>query len=152
VLRSLDQISIIVPNSRFLEEEVINWSFENPVSRIRIPVGVAYGSDISLVKEALLQATHGHAAVLTNPEPIIFFLGFGDSSLDFELRVWIAEPSAQYRIKSDLFFRIEELFRAHQIEIPFPQRDLHVRSGNVPLAMSPQLEETLRQASQKPEK
>lgn len=72
VLRSLDQISIIVPNSRFLEEEVINWSYENPVSRVRIPVSVAYGSDISLVKEALLQATHVHAAVLPQPEPIIF--------------------------------------------------------------------------------
>lgn len=151
VLRSLDQISIIVPNSRFLEEEVINWSYENPVSRVRIPVGVAYGSDISLVKEVLLQATHGHAAVLPHPEPIIFFLGFGDSSLDFELRVWIDEPVAQYRVKSDLFFRIEELFRAHQIEIPFPQRDLHVRSGRLPLALSPELEATLQEASLKTE-
>lgn len=151
VLRSLDQISIIVPNSRFLEEEVINWSYENPVSRVRIPVGVAYGSDISLVKEVLLQATHGHAAVLAHPEPIIFFLGFGDSSLDFELRVWIDQPVAQYRIKSDLFFRIEELFRAHKIEIPFPQRELHVRSGSIPLALSPELEATLREASLKME-
>lgn len=140
VLCTLDRVSIIVPNSRFLEKEVINWNYENPVSRVRIPVGVAYGCDISKVKAALLEAPLGHPDVLTTPEPLVFFLGFGDSSLNFELRIWIAAPAAQYRVKSDLFFRIEELFREYQLEIPFPQRDLHVRSGNIPLVLSPQLE------------
>lgn len=143
VLRTLDRVSIIVPNSRFLEKEVINWNYENPVSRVRIPVGVAYGCDISAVKTALLAAPHGHPDVLATPAPIVFFLGFGDSSLNFELRVWINEPMNQYRIKSDLLFRIEELFREQQIEIPFPQRDLHLRSGSLPLILSPQLESFL---------
>lgn len=143
VMRTLDRVSIIVPNSRFLEKEVINWNYENPVSRVRIPVGVAYGCDISAVKTALLAAPHGHADVLATPAPIVFFLGFGDSSLNFELRVWINEPMNQYRIKSDLLFRIEELFREHKIEIPFPQRDLHLRSGSLPLVLSPQLESFL---------
>lgn len=144
VIRNLDQISIILPNSRFLEDDVTNWNYETSVTRIRIPVSVAYGCDISEVKKALLKAPRGHSDVLRNPEPIIFFLGFGDSSLNFELRVWIAEPIAQYRVKSDLFFRIEELFRECEIQIPFPQRDLHLRSGSIPLALSPQLEATLR--------
>lgn len=143
VLRTLDRVSIIVPNSRFLEKEVINWNYENPLSRVRIPVGVAYGCDISAVKTALLKAPQGHPEVLATPAPIVFFLGFGDSSLNFELRVWINEPMNQYRIKSDLFFRIEELFREHQIEIPFPQRDLHLRSGSLPLVLSPELESFL---------
>ncbi|MBE9185715.1 mechanosensitive ion channel [Microcoleus sp. LEGE 07076] len=151
VIRNLDQVSIILPNSRFLEDDVTNWNYENSVSRIRIPVGVAYGCDISKVKEALLKAGRGHSDVLGTPEPIVFFLGFGDSSLDFELRVWITEPIAQYRVKSDLFFRIEELFREREIEIPFPQRDLHVRSGSIPLALSPQLEATLRKTLLKSE-
>jgi len=151
VIRNLDQISIILPNSRFLEDDVTNWNYETSVTRIRIPVSVAYGCDISEVKEALLKAPRGHSDVLRNPEPIIFFLGFGDSSLDFELRVWIAEPIAQYRVKSDLFFRIEELFREGEIEVPFPQRDLHVRSGSIPLALSPQLEATLRNSLLKSE-
>lgn len=151
VIRNLDQVSIILPNSRFLEDDVTNWNYENSVSRIKIPISVAYGCDISEVKEALLKAGRGHSDVLRTPEPIVFFLGFGDSSLDFELRIWIAEPIAQYRVKSDLFFRIEELFREREIEIPFPQRDLHLRSGSIPLALSPQLEATLREALQKPD-
>ncbi len=151
VLRNLDQVSIILPNSRFLEDEVTNWNYENAVSRIRIPVSVAYGCDISEVKAALLKAPKGHSDVLRTPEPIVFFLGFGESSFNFELRVWIPEPMAQYRVKSDLFFRIEELFRERKIEIPFPQRDLHVRSGSIPLALSPQLEATLRKTLLKSE-
>ncbi len=133
LLRTVDQISIIVPNSRFLEDKVVNWSYKNPVSRLRIPVGVAYGSDISAVKKALLEAAHEQTEVLSIPQPTIFFIGFGDSCLNFVLLVWTAKPSEQYLVKSNLYFRIEELFRKHHIQIPFPQRDLHIRSGNLPL-------------------
>ncbi len=150
LLRTLDQISIIVPNSRFLEDKVINWSYKNPVSRLRIPVGVAYGSNISAVKKALLEAVHEQSGILLIPTPTILFIGFGDSSLNFVLLVWTAKPSEQYLIKSNLYFRIEELFRKHHIQIPFPQRDLHIRSGNLPLELSPELEATLRELSQKP--
>ena len=148
LLRTLDQISIIVPNSSFLEDKVINWSYKNPVSRLRIPVGVAYGSDISAVKTALLEATQEQTGILPIPTPTIFFVGFGESSLSFVLLVWTATPSQQYLIKSNLYFRIEELFRKHHIQIPFPQRDLHIRSGNLPRELSPELEATLRELAE----
>ncbi|HYW22392.1 MAG TPA: mechanosensitive ion channel domain-containing protein [Nodularia sp. (in: cyanobacteria)] len=148
LLRTLDQISIIVPNSRFLEDKVINWSYKNTVSRLRIPVGVAYGSDVNTVKMALLEAAQEQTGVLSIPTPTILFIGFGDSSLNFVLLVWTANPSQQYLIKSNLYFRIEELFRQHDIQIPFPQRDLHIRSGNLPLELSSDLQETLRKLSE----
>lgn len=132
-IRTLDQISIIVPNSRFLEQEVINWSHRNPVSRIRLPVGVAYSSDPTVVKEILIEVSSQHPQVLSTPPPLVFFKGFGDSSLDFELLIWIADPPKQLIITSDLYFAIEAALRKHNIEIPFPQRDLHVRSGQLPI-------------------
>jgi small-conductance mechanosensitive channel len=143
LVRTLDQVSIIVPNSRLLESEVINWSIGNPVSRLRLPIGVAYGSDLEVVKRALLEATQSHIGVLSTPAPEVFFIGFGDSSLDFELMVWTAEPSKQLRLKSDLYFKVDQLLRQYNIEIPFPQRDLHVRSGSLPLALSPEIEQAL---------
>jgi potassium-dependent mechanosensitive channel len=148
LLRTVDEVSIIVPNSRFLEDKVINWSYKNPVSRLRIPVGVAYGSDIHAVKKALLEAAQEQAGILAIPAPTIFFTGFGDSSLHFLLLVWTSTPSKQYLIKSNLYFRIEELFRKYHIQIPFPQRDLHLRLGNLPLNGSPELEATLRNLSE----
>lgn len=132
-IKTLDQISIIVPNSRFLEQEVINWSHRNPVSRIRLPVGVAYSSDPKVVKEVLIEVSYQHPQVISKPPPLVFFKGFGDSSLDFELLIWIADPPKQLVIKSDLYFAIEAALRKHNIEIPFPQRDLHIRSGQLPI-------------------
>jgi potassium efflux system protein len=148
ILRTVDQISIIVPNSRFLEDQVINWSYKNPVSRLRIPVTVAYGSDIGAVKAALQEAAKGQTGVLSVPPPTIFFTGFGESALNFVLLVWTAQPSQQYLIKSNLYFRIEELFRQYHVQVPFPQRDLHVRSGNLPVELSPELEATLRELTE----
>lgn len=145
VIRTLDRVSIIVPNSRFLESEVINWSHDNPVSRLRIPVGVAYGSDIDAVEATLLEAARHHADVLALPPPKVLFIGFGNSSLDFELLVWCFDPSRQYFITSDLYFAIEDLLRQRDIEIPFPQRDLHVRSGTLPVELSPALERVVLQ-------
>ncbi|MEO1374610.1 MAG: mechanosensitive ion channel domain-containing protein [Cyanobacteria bacterium J06635_10] len=148
VIRTLDRVSIIVPNSRFLEDEVINWSHRNPISRIHIPVGVSYSSDVNVVKKALLEAGKNHPEVLSVPQPNVFFTGLGDSSLDFELLVWIDAPSHQAPIKSDLYFLIEATLRKHNIEIPFPQRDLHVRSGDLPLKLSPEVEQALLQKQQ----
>ncbi|PPT07211.1 Potassium efflux system KefA protein / Small-conductance mechanosensitive channel [Geitlerinema sp. FC II] len=149
VVRTLDRVSIIVPNSRFLETEVINWSHDNPVSRLRLPVGVAYGSDMSAVKSALLEAAQQNAQVLKVPPPRVLFVEFGDSSLDFELLVWCADPSQQYVLKSDLYFAIEEQLKAAGVEIPFPQRDLHLRSGQLPLSLSPELEQWLARLLEK---
>ena len=125
---TLDQVTIIVPNSRFLESEVINWSHGNPVSRLRIPVGVAYGSNVEQVRAALLEAANSHPDVLLTPPPQVWFQEFADSSLNFDLLVWTGEPKKQPRIKSDLNYLIAESLHRHQIEIPFPQRDLNLRS------------------------
>lgn len=146
-IRTLDQISIIVPNSRFLDSEVINWNHHSPVTRLRLPVGVAYGSSLSTVRSALIDAAN-HPDVLTEPAPRVFFKEFGESSLNFELLVWIAEPRKQFAIKSDLYFRIEAILRHRQIEIPFPQHDLHLRSGNLPLELPPELTQSLAQLSE----
>jgi len=148
VIRTLDRVSIIVPNSRFLENEVINWSHRNPISRIHIPVGVSYNADVNIVKKVLLEAAKKHSEVLSIPQSQVFFTGLGDSSLDFELLVWIDAPSHQISIKSDLYFIIEATLKKHNIEIPFPQRDLHLRSGDLPVKLSPELEQALLRYSQ----
>lgn len=145
LIRTLDQVSIIIPNSRFLEDEVINWSHDNPVSRLHLPIGVAYSSDVDKVRDVLMEAAENHPFILSHPKPHVLFQGFGDSSLDFELLVWTREPSKQLYIKSDLNFRIERLFRENQVEIPFPQRDLHVRSGTLPISVPDDLSVWLQQ-------
>ncbi|MFB8792463.1 MAG: mechanosensitive ion channel [Potamolinea sp.] len=134
-IRTLDQVTIIVPNSRFLEKEVINWSHGDPVSRMRLSVGVAYGSDVDKVQTALLEAAKSHPEVLLTPPPQVWFQQFGDSAIQFDLLVWTGEPKNQFRVKSDLYYRIEASLRRYKLEVPFPQRDLNVRS--------PQLEELL---------
>ena len=144
---TLDQISIIVPNSRFLESEVINWSHRSSISRIKIPVGVAYGSDLTTVRTTLIQAAKEHSDVLMDPSPKVAFMGFGESAVNFNLLIWIKEPRKQLLIKSDIYFRIETMFRHRHIDIPFPQRDLHVRSGNMTGGMSPDLQDSLTNLS-----
>ncbi len=148
-IRTLDHVSIIVPNSHFLDSEVTNWSHGNPVSRIRLPVGVAYSSDPQQVKIALLDACHKNQEILSAPAPQVFFLGFGDSALDFQLLVWIAQPSRQLVIKSDLYFAIEASLRHHGVGVPFPQRDLHIRSGHLPIDLSPEAQQFLQGLTEK---
>jgi potassium efflux system protein len=125
-IRTLDYLTIIMPNARFLEGEVVNWSHGDPLSRLHLPVGVAYGSDIHHVRAALLEAARTHPEVLADPRPEVRFEGFGESALSFELLVWTRDPRAQSHIKSDLYYRIEENLRRHGVEIPFPQRTLHL--------------------------
>jgi small-conductance mechanosensitive channel len=137
-----DNISIIVPNSKFIEDPVTNWTLGDPRVRFRLPVGVAYGSDVAKVKETLIAAGREHPKTLTEPAPSVFFSGFGDSSLDFELVVWSSEMSYRpRRYKSDLYFAIEEKLRAAGIEIPFPQRDVYIRSGDLRVASVPARDE-----------
>ena len=140
VLKTLDRISIIVPNSDLLTNEVINWNYNNTNSRLHLPVGVAYGCDVAKVKAVLLQAADEHLEVLRNPQPQVILNEFGDDSLNFELLIWISDPTRQLFIKSDLYFHIEAMFREQQIEIPFPQRDLHLRIEDLPLSLPSQLE------------
>jgi potassium efflux system protein len=134
-VETLDNVSIIVPNSNFISQNVTNWSYRDTTVRIHISVGVSYGADVDLVAETLLQAGRAHPEVLLDPEPTIQFLEFGDSSLNFDLLVWIEDSPRQYFVKSDLNFAIVKAFREQGITIPFPQRDLHIQSA-IPLEFS----------------
>lgn len=132
VIKTIHNEHVIVPNSYFLEEQVVNRSYGDPRMRLVVPVGVAYGSDVNKVKELLLRAAHEehetHSVVLEQPEPYVNFNAFGESSLDMELFVWISNSNQVITTKSSLNFRINQLFQENDIEIPFPQRDLHVKS------------------------
>src|SRR6478672_1078612 len=130
VIITNDNIAMIVPNSKFIDSPVTNWTYGDPRVRFRVPIGVAYGSDVKKVSEALIAAGRSNPHVLEDPAPSVFLKQFGESSIDFELVVWSAEMSHRpSRFKSDLNFAIEEKLREAGIEIPFPQRDLHIRSG-----------------------
>lgn len=125
-----DNIAVIVPNSEFISSTVINWSHNDRNVRFNFPVGVSYNEDPGKVKRLLLEVAKAHPGVLKNPPPDVMFEAFGDSSLDFNLRVWTSEFSDKpFVLKSQLYFRIFEVFKAHGVEIPFPQRDLHLKSG-----------------------
>jgi small-conductance mechanosensitive channel len=125
-----DNIAIIVPNGKFITENVVNWKYNDGTVRFRIPVGVAYGSDVRLVERLLLAAAESEPEVLDEPPPAVRFVAFGESALEFELRAWSTSAvSRKGRLTSALNFAIHDSFREHGIEIPFPQRDLHLRSG-----------------------
>lgn len=129
VVRTLDRVFVIVPNSRLTDRKVVNWSYRDPRCRIHIPVGVAYGSDTTAVKEALYHAARSNSMVLSTPEPQVWLRSFGTSSLDFELLVWINRPQDQFLLTSELNYAIDAEFRRRNIVIPFPQQDLHIRSA-----------------------
>jgi small-conductance mechanosensitive channel len=132
VIITNDNIAMIVPNSKFIDSPVTNWTYGDRRVRFRIPVGVAYGSDVKKVRDALIAAGKSNSHVLENPAPNVFLKQFGESSLEFELIVWSSEMSHRpSRFRSDLNFAIEEKLREAGIEIPFPQRDLHIRSGSL---------------------
>jgi small-conductance mechanosensitive channel len=127
-----DNISYIVPNSDFITNTVINWSHGDPRVRMRLSLGVAYGSDLEKLQKVLLEVANEHPKVMKDPAPTVFFVGFGESSLDFELGVWTMEMTYQpRRFRSELYFAIEKKLRENKIVIPFPQRDLHLRSGTL---------------------
>ena len=130
IIRTLDGIFVIVPNNYLMEQNIINWSHKDPKCRLRLPIGVAYGSDTLLVTEALLDAARKEKRVLSNPSAKVLFKEFGDSALNFELLVWIKQPPLTDPIKSSLNFLIESELRNRNISIPFPQRDLHIRNLN----------------------
>lgn len=131
---SNDNIAIIVPNTEFVSSTVINWSYTDRDVRFNIPVGVSYSSDPVVVKRLLLEVAADHPGVLERPPPDVLFQEFGDSSLNFVLRVWTQDYTTRPGIlRSELNFAISKKFKEHGIEIPFPQRDLHIRSGALEL-------------------
>lgn len=127
-----DNIAIIIPNSRLITENVINWSYNEARVRFRIPVSVAYDSDVELVEKLLLEVAAECPDVLKDPPPAVRFLEFGDSALRFELRAWSSTlMHRKGKLISILNFAIHEKFRRHGIQMPYPQRDVHIRSGDV---------------------
>jgi small-conductance mechanosensitive channel len=133
-VRTNDNINVIVPNSEFTEKRVINWTAEDRQIRFSIPVGVSYRSNPEQVREILLKVSAENPDVLQYPKPDVIFVGFGDSSLNFELRVWtIRRVQTPNILKSELYFAIFRAFGEHGIEIPFPQRDLHLKSASAPI-------------------
>ena len=118
----------MVPNGDLIANQVTNWTLGDRGMRLAIPVGVAYGSDVETVMRELLAAAMENEKVLKDPNPVVLFLNFGDSSLDFQLRAWIADFGERRIIQSELIRDIDRRFRSEGIEIPFPQRDLHLRS------------------------
>jgi len=148
VIETFDRSEVIVPNSEFISGQVVNWTLKNIQGRAKIPVGVAYGSDTDKVREILEQIARENPAVITNgqqPDPYVLFMGFGASSLDFELRCYLKDVDRRMRIISELNFAIDKAFREANIEIPFPQRDLHVKDW-------PEKPETLPDNSVHPDK
>lgn len=128
-IQTFDQADVIVPNSDLISGQVTNWMLRDARGRIRVPIGVAYGSDTALVEKLLLEVAHKHPLVITSsiaPEPKVLFIDFGDSALMFELRVFIVNIDQRFQVSSDLNFAIDAAFRQHNIQIPFPQRDLHI--------------------------
>jgi len=126
LLRTREGIYIVLPNSRILNDKVINWSANNKITRFSISVGVAYGSDVELVKSLLLKSVESHNKVSNRPTPNVIFNDFGDSALLFELWFWTTDTWIIEVTKSEIRFNINRLFKENNIQIPFPQRDVHV--------------------------
>jgi len=128
-IRTLNNISIIVPNSQFVESNVINFSHGDPTFRLDINVGVSYASNLDKVLKALNEVAEEHPKVMKSPTHQVHLTNFGDSSWDMQLRVWIPNVKERYVLRNEFNQAIVRKFAEYEIEIPFPQRDLHVRSS-----------------------
>ena len=135
-IRSLNNIAIIVPNSEFIQATVINWSHGDPKTRLEIDIGVSYDSDLDLVIQSLKEVANEHPLLLKDPEPNVWLLSFGDSAWNMQLLVWVDSPKIRRQVISDINCAIVRKFRDHNIEIPFPQRDLHVRTPAIPIPVA----------------
>ena len=138
VVLTNDRVAIIVPNSKLVSDRVVNWSYGDPRARIAIPIGVAYNADIQLVTDTLIEATKEVPSVLSDPAPRVQFLNFGEYSLDFRLLVWTNQPRRHVQLRSDLNYRIAQLFRERSITIPYPTREFLLK-GAEPNDLEPSL-------------
>ncbi len=127
-IRDWDRKELIIPNKEFVTGQVVNWTLSDPILRVIVPVGIAYGSDTSRAEELLYKVARANSHVLDDPAPRVLFLGFGDSSLNFELRAYVPCIEFLLQTKHELHMTIDAEFRKANIEIAFPQRDIHVRS------------------------
>ncbi len=129
VMRTRDGEYVVLPNHKFADSQLVNWSYDNYNGRVHLPFGVAYGTDLALATEVVLGCAYASPHVVPDPIPRVLFVAFGSSSIDLELRVWIKQVDLTPDIKSDIYFAIEEGLRQHNISVPFPQLDLWVRQS-----------------------
>ena len=127
-VRTFQESSVIIPNSELLSSALVNWTHKDAMARVEVPVGVSYGTDVDLVRDTLIEVAASHPEVMREPEPFVLFMAFGDSSLDFELRCFVPLAGRRVRIATAMRFEIVRLFRERGIEIPFPQRDVNLRT------------------------
>jgi len=127
-IETFDWASVIVPNSELITSPVTNWTHKNRYTRLTILIGVSYDSDPEMVSDILLKAAKANRRTLSYPSPVVYFSGFGDSSLDFEVRIFINNVDDRIPVKNELRFEIFKQFKEAGVEIPYPQRDLHLRS------------------------
>src|SRR5213594_1574160 len=127
-IRTLNNIAVIVPNSEFVSSKLENWSYGDQKVRLDVDVGVSYESDLETVIRSLSEVAAEHPEVLTNPAPDVLHSGFGDSAWNMRLRIWLEHPRRHLEVQSDINCAIVRKFQQNGVEIPFPQRDLHVRS------------------------
>jgi small-conductance mechanosensitive channel len=144
-IRTFDGAEVLVPNGHLISNELTNWTLSDRKRRITIPVGVAYGTDPQQVLNLLKKLAEAHPSVLLDPEPKAFFMGFGESSLDFTLRVWVASFEVGFEARSDLAVAMDAALKTAGIHIPFPQRDLHLRS---PAALSVKAETEVQRSEE----
>jgi len=139
-IRTLKNVAVIVPNSEFVSSKLENWSYGDETVRLDIDVGVSYESDLEIVIRSLQEVAAEHPEVLKKPAFDVLHLGFGDSAWNMRLRVWLAHPRRHPEVRSDINCAIVRKFRQNGVEIPFPQRDLHVRSPlPLPFSAAPEL-------------
>ena len=132
-----DNISIIVPNSDFISSKVINWSYTDRNIRFNIPVGVSYNEDPEVIRKILLEVADENKGILPQPKPDVLFQEYADSALVFDLRVWTREYINRPNVlKSQIYYAVFKKFKEHNIEIPFPQRDLHIKNEELKIKTS----------------
>jgi small-conductance mechanosensitive channel len=138
-IRTLNNVAVIVPNSEFVSSKLENWSYGDETVSVDVNVGVSYESDLETVIRSLREVAAEHPEVLKNPAPDVLHTGFGDSAWNMRLRIWLEDSQRHLEVHSEINCAIVRKFQQHGIEIPFPQRDLHVRSP-LPLPIMPEAE------------
>ena len=136
-IETFDRATVIVPNSTLITDNVTNWTHGNKSGRIIVPVGVGYDSDPDQVEKILLECAKDHRFILGRPAPVVYFMDFGASSLDFQLRCFLGDINNALTVSSELRFEILKALRKANIEIPYPQQDLHIRSNEAGVMKNP---------------
>lgn len=130
-IETFDRCSIIVPNSELISSSVQNWTYKDDTARVIVSVGVSYNSDPEHVRQVLLECAEGHPQVLSEPAPFVYFADFADSALNLQLRIFIRDANNSLLVRNDMRFKIFSALKKAGIEIPFPQRDIHIRTGGI---------------------